>query len=163
MTLKYKFFLSYSSGSQKSKMYFTRLKSRCQQVCIRSGDSGSKSVSLPFLLIASRSSLCSFAYSPSCILKASNIGLSLSHAAISVSDYSQESPLLLRIYMIRLEKQVKKLPANAGGIRDADLIPGLERSPGREHGNPLQYSCLENPMDRGAWLRSIGSQRVGHD
>ena len=46
---------------------------------------------------------------------------------------------------------VKNLPANAGDIRDACLIPGLGRSPGGEYGNPFQYSCLENPMDRGAW------------
>ena len=45
---------------------------------------------------------------------------------------------------------VKNLPANAGGIRDAGLIPGWGRSPGGGHGDPLQYSCLENPMDRGA-------------
>ena len=46
---------------------------------------------------------------------------------------------------------VKNLPANAGDIRDAGSIPGSERSPGGGHGNPLQCSCLENPMDRGAW------------
>ena len=46
---------------------------------------------------------------------------------------------------------VKKSPANAGDIRDVDLIPGLGRSPGVGHGNPIQYSCLENLMDRGAW------------
>jgi len=46
---------------------------------------------------------------------------------------------------------VKKLPANAGDIRDTDLIPGLGRSFGGGHGNPLQYSYLENPMDREAW------------
>ena len=46
---------------------------------------------------------------------------------------------------------VKNLPANAGGIRDAGLIPGFGRSAREEHGNPLQYSCLENPMDRGNW------------
>ena len=46
---------------------------------------------------------------------------------------------------------VKNLPADAGDIRDAGLIPGSGRSPGRRHGNPLQYSFLENPMDRGAW------------
>ena len=40
---------------------------------------------------------------------------------------------------------VKNLPANAGDIRDASLIPGLGRSPGGGYGNPLQYSCLENP------------------
>ena len=48
---------------------------------------------------------------------------------------------------------VKTLPANAGDIRDVGLIHESERSPGDlsgEHGNPLQYSCLENPMDRGA-------------
>ena len=45
---------------------------------------------------------------------------------------------------------LKNLPANAGDIRDVGLIPGSGRSPGRGHGNPLQYSCLENPMDRGA-------------
>ena len=42
---------------------------------------------------------------------------------------------------------VKNLPANAGDIRDAGLIPELERSPGGGHGNPLQYSCLENPIE----------------
>ena len=41
-------------------------------------------------------------------------------------------------------------PANAGGVRGSGLIPGLGRSPGGGHGNPLQYSCLESPMDRGA-------------
>ena len=45
----------------------------------------------------------------------------------------------------------KNLPANAGNTGDAGLIPGSGRSPGGGHGNPLQYSCLENPMDRGAW------------
>ena len=51
---------------------------------------------------------------------------------------------------------------SACNAEDMGLIPGSERSPGRGHGNPLQYSCLENPMDRGAWW-STGSQRVGHD
>ena len=46
---------------------------------------------------------------------------------------------------------VKNLTANAGDIRDTDMIPGSGRSPGGGHGNPLQYSCLENPFDRGAW------------
>jgi len=46
---------------------------------------------------------------------------------------------------------VKNMPANAGDIRDAGSIPGSGRIPGGGHGNPLQYSCLENPMDRGAW------------
>ena len=46
---------------------------------------------------------------------------------------------------------VKNLPTNAGDIRDPGLVPGLERSPGGGYGNSLYYSCLENPMDRGAW------------
>ena len=46
---------------------------------------------------------------------------------------------------------VKDSPANVGDIRDVGSIPGLGRSPGEGHGNPLQYSCLENAMDRGAW------------
>ena len=46
---------------------------------------------------------------------------------------------------------VKNLPTNAGDLRDAVLIPGSGRSPGGSHGNPHQYSCLENLMDRGAW------------
>ena len=46
---------------------------------------------------------------------------------------------------------VKYLPANAGDTGDADLIPGSGRSPGEGTGNPLQYSCLGNPMNRGAW------------
>ena len=50
---------------------------------------------------------------------------------------------------------VKNLPANAGDTREADLIPELGRSPGGGHGNPLQHSCLENPMDRGAWRATI--------
>ena len=46
---------------------------------------------------------------------------------------------------------VKNLPANAGEVRDSSLIPGSGRPPGGGHGNPLWYSYLENPMDRGAW------------
>ena len=46
---------------------------------------------------------------------------------------------------------VKNPPANEGEIKDPGFIPGLGRSPGGGQGNPLQYSCLENPMDRGAW------------
>ena len=46
---------------------------------------------------------------------------------------------------------VKNLPANAGDTRDAGSIRGLQRSPGGENGNSFQYSCLENPMNRGGW------------
>ena len=46
---------------------------------------------------------------------------------------------------------VRYPPANAGDIRDTSSIPGLGKAPGGGHGNPLQYSCLENPMDGGIW------------
>ena len=50
---------------------------------------------------------------------------------------------------------VKSLPVDAGDIREAGLIPGSGRSPGGGHGNPLQDSCLENPVERGAWQATI--------
>ena len=50
---------------------------------------------------------------------------------------------------------VKDPPASAGDIRDPGSIPGLGSSPGGGHGNPLQYSCLENTMDRGAWWATV--------
>ena len=64
--------------------------------------------------------------------------------------------------MTQVAPEVKNPLANAG---DLGLIPGLGRSPGEGHGNPLEYSCLENPRDRGAWgrLESMGSHGVGHD
>ena len=52
---------------------------------------------------------------------------------------------------------------NAYSIGDLGSIPGLGRSPGEGNGNPLQYSCLENPLDRGAWWVTKGLQRVGHN
>ena len=50
---------------------------------------------------------------------------------------------------------VKNLPASAGDIRSEGSIPGLGRSPGGGNGHPLQYSCLENPMDREAWQATV--------
>ena len=50
---------------------------------------------------------------------------------------------------------VKNLPASAGEKRDVGSIPESGRSPGGRHGNPLQYSCLENPMDGGAWRTTV--------
>ena len=50
---------------------------------------------------------------------------------------------------------VKNLPASAGDARDVGSIPGLGRFPGVGSGNPLQYSCLENSMDRGAWCAAV--------
>ena len=52
---------------------------------------------------------------------------------------------------------LKNTPGNAGDIRDTNLIPGSGRFPGGGHGNPLQYSCLENPMDREAWWAMVHS------
>ena len=50
---------------------------------------------------------------------------------------------------------LKNLPANAGDIRDTGSILGSGRPPGGENGKPLQYSCLENPMDRGTWRATV--------
>ena len=59
---------------------------------------------------------------------------------------------------------VKNLPANAEDIRDVGSIPQSGRSPGGWHGNLLQYSCLENLVNRRAWwAQTMGSQRVGHN
>ena len=61
--------------------------------------------------------------------------------------------MLLRASQVALV--VKNLPANAGDSGNVGLIPGSGRSPGGEHGNPLQNSCLENPLDRGAWQATV--------
>ena len=59
---------------------------------------------------------------------------------------------------------VKNPPASAGDAGDLGSIPGSGRSPGEGNGNPLQYSCLENPMDRRAWWATVHEvERVGHD
>ena len=50
---------------------------------------------------------------------------------------------------------VKNLPVNTGDVRAVGSIPGSERSPGGGHGNPFQYSCLENPKHRGAWQATV--------
>ena len=69
----------------------------------------------------------------------------------------------IRIYMaFQVVLVVKNLLASAGDIKVAGSIPVSERSPGGGRGNLLQYSCLKNSMDRGAW-QFIGSQRVEHD
>jgi len=57
---------------------------------------------------------------------------------------------------------VKNLPARAGDIRDIGSIPGSGRSPGEGNGNPLQYSCLENPMDQGAYtVHGVAKSQTG--
>ena len=60
-----------------------------------------------------------------------------------------------QIWTSQVALVVKNLAANAEHVRDAGLIPGLGKSPRGGHGNPLQYSCLENPMDRGAWWATV--------
>ena len=68
---------------------------------------------------------------------------------------------LIYLFDSQMALEVKNLLANAGDIRDTSSIPGLGRSPGGGHGNPIQYSCLEYPMDRGAWKATV--HRVKHD
>ena len=59
---------------------------------------------------------------------------------------------------------VKNPPANAADVRETGAVPASGRAHAEGLGNPLKYSCLENPMDKGAWqLQSIGSNGVGHD
>ena len=57
----------------------------------------------------------------------------------------------------------KESTCSAGDARDTGSIPGPRRSSEGKHGNPLQYSCLKNPMDRGAWWASPQGCRVGHN
>ena len=64
---------------------------------------------------------------------------------IPLQDLTPDPPDIPQVVLV-----VKNLPANAGDIRDTGSIPGSEDSPGGGHGNPLQHSCLENPVDRGA-------------
>ena len=66
------------------------------------------------------------------------------------------SPLLQNSLGLPSGASGKTLTASEGDVRDAGSIPGSERSPGGGHGNPLLYSCLENPTDRGTW------QALGH-
>ena len=59
--------------------------------------------------------------------------------------------LLQEVWVFPVVLAIKNLPVIAADVRGMGSIPGSGRSPGGGHGNPLQYSCLENPMDRGAW------------
>ena len=63
--------------------------------------------------------------------------------------------LLCVKWVSQVALRVKTPPAHAGDTKDVSLIPGLGRSPGGGHNNPLQYSRLENPMDRGAWQTTV--------
>ena len=65
------------------------------------------------------------------------------------------TPFLILFGASQVALVIKTFPANAGDIRDVDSIPRWGRSPGERNGNPLQYSCLECPMDRGAWRATV--------
>ena len=67
----------------------------------------------------------------------------------------EESVLHLLFWDSQVVLVVKNLPANAGHLGDSGSIPGWGRSPGGGHGNPLQHSCLENCMNRGAWQAMV--------
>ena len=69
-------------------------------------------------------------------------------------DLGKGLPGASQVALVVKKKKKNHLPMQVD-IRDVDLIPGSERSPGEGHGNPLQYSCLENPMDRGAWWATV--------
>ena len=70
------------------------------------------------------------------------------------NDYSY-SWIKCAMFLIGSFSVVKNLPAKAGDKRDVGSVPGSGRSPGEGHGNPLQYSCLENSMDGGAWWATV--------
>ena len=64
-------------------------------------------------------------------------------------------PLTIRLMGFPGGSVVKNPPANAGDTGDKGLIPGSGKSPGEENGNPVQYSCLNNPVDNGAWWATV--------
>ena len=90
--------------------------------------------------------LCSFSSDYFCfhLLPSTEVDLSL------VNILNPTSVLILQVALV-----IKNLPANAGDVRDTGSIPASGRSLGRGHGNSLQYSCLENPTDRGAWQATV--------
>ena len=67
----------------------------------------------------------------------------------------ESEPVHFALWASQVALVVKNLPANAGDKRDLGSIPGLGSSPGGRHSNPFQYSCLENPMDRGTWQATV--------
>ena len=69
--------------------------------------------------------------------------------------HTQFLDFLIKVIILPGGTVVKNLPANAGDTRDVGSIPGSGRSPGEGNGNPLQYSRLENSMDRGAWRATV--------
>ena len=70
-------------------------------------------------------------------------------------DRKSQTRLSTILYIDQVARVVKNLPTQAGDLRDVGSSPRLGKSLGGGHGNPLQYSCLENPMDRGAWKAAV--------
>ena len=77
------------------------------------------------------------------------------HKLLSTLQDAVFAPVFLPNWASQVALVVKNPPANAGDIRDAGLILRLGRFPWRRHGNPLQYFCLGNPMDRGTWWGAV--------
>ena len=71
--------------------------------------------------------------------------------------HTEQLSTIKRPWASQVALVVKNLPANAGDLRGSGLILGSGRSPGEGHGHPFRYSCLENPMDRGAWWITVHS------
>ena len=78
-------------------------------------------------------------------------------AAHQASLFSTTSQTLLKLRASQVALGVKSMPTDAGDIRDVGSIPGLGKSPGGGNGNSLQYSCLEDPMDRESWRATVHS------
>ena len=126
-----------------------RLRSRCQWGCTPSGisgnnlflvSSGSRRLPVFLCLWSHQSNLCLL---PSLCLRFSSTFFFFIRTHVFWTRATQ-GPLV-----------VKNPPSNTGDLRDADLIPESGRPPGGRHGNPLQYSCLGNPMDRGALWATV--------
>ena len=94
---------------------------------------------------------------------ATQLSRSLSSPSSPAFNLSQHLVLFQWVSLVNPGGSVVKNPtAHAGDIRDAGSIPGLGRRPGEGNGNPLQYSCLENSMDRGAWWATVHGVTKGH-
>ena len=108
------------------------------------------------------SSLNSHGFFSECLQKSLSLPLLISPAWISLDrdpvfmiTFNLNNLLKTLLGASQKALAVKNLPANAGDVRDVDSIPGLGRSPGGGYDNPLQYSCLENLTDRGAWRAMV--------
>ena len=101
--------------------------------------------------MASGKLLCNTGISAQCSAVTYGVGGGCPRRSEYMYTYSSITSSYSRNWTSQVALVVKNLLANARDIRDVVSIPGWERSPGVGHSNPLQYSCLENPMDRGTW------------